>query len=54
MVDVGQQQNGRYPIVDGDHEAWPDPAYCRQVAASFSEFLEGVLRTRTPGYWLGG
>ncbi len=35
-----------------DHEAWPDPHYCTQFARSFSEFLENVLRTREPLYWL--
>ncbi len=54
MVDVSQQVNGRYPLVDGFHEAWPNPKYCRQVAGSFSEFLGKVLRTREPLYWLEG
>jgi len=53
LVDVARQENGRYPLFDGDHEAWPDPAYCKQVARSFSEFLEKVLRTRRRLYWLG-
>jgi hypothetical protein len=52
LVDVSEE-NGRYPLFDGDHEAWPDPAYCKQVANSFSEFLEQVLRTRRNLYWLG-
>lgn len=54
LVDVSRQRNGCYPIIDGYHEAWPDPAYCRQIAASFSEFLEGALRARKPAYWLRG
>lgn len=53
LVDVALQENGRYPLFDGDHEAWPDPAYCKQIASSFSEFLEQVLRTRRGLYWLG-
>jgi hypothetical protein len=53
LVDVARQENGRYPLFDGDHETWPDPAYCKQVASSFSEFLEQVLRTRRSLYWLG-
>jgi hypothetical protein len=53
-IDVGRQENGRYPLIDGYHEAWPDPKYCRQVASSFSEFLGTVLRTREPLYWLEG
>jgi len=52
LVDVARQENGLYPLFDGDHEAWPDPAYCKQVASSFSEFLENVLRTRRNLYWL--
>jgi hypothetical protein len=52
MVDVSRQEDGRYPLMDGDHEAWPDSHYCGQFARSFSEFLENVLRTREPLYWL--
>jgi hypothetical protein len=54
LIDVSRQEHGRYPIHDGDHETWPDLEYCRQFAGSFSEFLEGVLRDRSPGYWLRG
>jgi hypothetical protein len=53
LVDVSREENGHYPLFDGDHEAWPDPAYCKQIASSFSEFLEQVLRTRRSLYWLG-
>ncbi len=53
VVDVARQQNGRYPLFDGDHETWPDPAYCEQIASSFSEFLEEVLRSKGRSYWLG-
>ncbi|ADO67871.1 SMI1/KNR4 family protein [Stigmatella aurantiaca] len=52
LMDVSRQQNGHYPLIDGYHEAWPDPAYCRQIASSFAEFLERALRTREPAYWL--
>lgn len=54
LIDVSRQELGRYPIMDGDHETWPHMEYCRQFAGSFSEFLEGVLRARSPGYWLRG
>ena len=54
LVDVSRQENDRYPLFDGDHEAWPDPAYCKQVASSFSEFLEQVLHTRRSLYWIPG
>jgi hypothetical protein len=53
LVDVSRQENERYPLIDGDHEAWPDPAYCKQIAGSFSEFLEQALRTPRRLYWLG-
>ena len=53
LVDLARQENGRHPLVDGYHEAWPDPKYCGPVASSFSEFLEQVLRTRRNLYWLG-
>ena len=53
LLDVSRQENGRYPLVDGYHEAWPDPNYCGPVASCFSEFLENVLRLRRNLYWLG-
>ncbi|WP_434391761.1 SMI1/KNR4 family protein [Melittangium boletus] len=53
LVDVAPRDGGRYPLVDGYHEAWPDPKYCGPIARSFSEFLEQVLRTRRNLYWLG-
>lgn len=43
VMDVGRQENSRYPIIDCDHESWPDPEYCRQIARSFSGFLERAL-----------
>jgi cell wall assembly regulator SMI1 len=52
LVDVSRQQNGRYSIIDGWHEAWPDPDYCKQVAGSFSEFLEGALQSGGNWFWL--
>ena len=53
LVDVARQENDRYPLMDGYHEAWPNPKYCGPVASSLSEFLEQVLRTRRGLYWLG-
>jgi hypothetical protein len=52
LMDVARQKNGRYPLIDGDHEAWPDPAYCEQIASSFSEFLEDALRSDGRQFWL--
>ncbi|WNG24030.1 SMI1/KNR4 family protein [Cystobacter fuscus] len=54
LVDVSRQENGRYPLMDGYHEAWPNPEYCGPVASSFAEFLEAAMRSRRPVYWLGG
>nr|WP_239470741.1 SMI1/KNR4 family protein [Archangium violaceum] len=53
LVDVSRQENERYPLMDGYHEAWPNPEYCGPVANSFSEFLEAAMHSRRPVYWLG-
>ena len=53
LVDVSQQESGRYLLMDGYHEAWPNPEYCGLVAHSFSQFLEAAIRSRRPVYWLG-
>lgn len=52
LLDVSQQQGGRYSIRDGYNEAFPDPAYCRQIADSFSGFLDGALRSNQRWFWL--
>ena len=52
LVDVSRQENDRYPLMDGYHEAWPNPEYCGPVANSFSEFLEDVLRSKGRQFWL--
>lgn len=52
VLDVSRQVEGRYPLMDGIHEAWPDPQYCKQIASSFSEFLEQALHTRRSLYWI--
>jgi hypothetical protein len=52
VADIARLENERYPLIDADHEAWPDPAYCKQVASSFSEFLEKALRSKGRSYWL--
>ncbi|MFE8601122.1 SMI1/KNR4 family protein [Archangium violaceum] len=53
VLDVSRQVEGRYPLIDGDRETWPNPEYCTQIASSFSAFLEQVLRTRRSLHWLG-
>ncbi|HYO71787.1 MAG TPA: SMI1/KNR4 family protein [Archangium sp.] len=52
LMDVSHQENGRYPIVDGYHEMFPNPDYCKQIASSFSEFLTGALRSKGRQFWL--
>ena len=52
LVDVGGEENGRYPLVDGWHEAWPDPKQCGRIASSFAEFLEAALRSQGRPFWL--
>lgn len=52
LVDVSRREAGRYPIIDGYHEAFPDPAYCPQISASFSEFLDGALRSEGRHFYL--
>jgi hypothetical protein len=52
LVDVSRQEEGRYPIIDGYHEAFPDPEYCPQISASFSEFLRRALRSQGRHFYL--
>ncbi len=52
LIDVSKQENGRYPIIDGDHEAFPDPKYCEQISNSFSEFLDRALRSKGRQFYL--
>ncbi|MCP3102682.1 SMI1/KNR4 family protein [Myxococcus sp. K15C18031901] len=52
LLDVSHQEAGRYPIRDGYREGFPDADYCRQIAASFGEFLEGALRSEGRWFWL--
>jgi hypothetical protein len=52
VVDVSRKENGRYPLIDGYHEAWPDSEYCDPIASSFSEFLEKLLRSKGRVFYL--
>ncbi|QRK12971.1 SMI1/KNR4 family protein [Archangium violaceum] len=54
LVDVAQQDNGRYPLIVGNPKAWPDPAARARIASSFSDFLERVLRSKGRQFWLSG
>jgi hypothetical protein len=52
MVDVSQQIDGRYPVMDGWKEAWRNKEYIWPLANSFSEFLERALRSNGHPFWL--
>ncbi|RKH39769.1 SMI1/KNR4 family protein [Corallococcus sp. AB050B] len=52
FVDVSLQEGERYSIRDGYREAFPDPAYNRRIAGSFSEFLRGALHSNEEWFWL--
>jgi hypothetical protein len=52
LVDTSRQCDGRYPLIDGYHEAWPRAEYCKQIASSFSEFLEEALRSEGNPFYL--
>jgi hypothetical protein len=52
VVDVSRPQNDCYPLLDADHENWPAPAYCEQIASCFSEFLEKALRSKGRLFYL--
>ncbi len=54
LLDVGRQEQGRYPLRDGYREGFPDPLDCKQIASSFSEFLAGALRSGGHWFWLDG
>ncbi|NOK36815.1 SMI1/KNR4 family protein [Corallococcus exercitus] len=51
LLDVSQQHDGRYPLRDGFREGFPNPTQC-QISSSFSEFLEGALRSNGRWFWL--
>lgn len=54
MVDVSTHEDGRYPILDGYREGFPDPHACKRIAGSFAEFLAGALRSQGKWFWLQG
>ncbi|NTX02582.1 SMI1/KNR4 family protein [Myxococcus sp. CA040A] len=51
VLDVAQQQGGRYPLFDAFHETFPQT---KRIASSFEEFLTRALRSGGRVYWLGG
>jgi hypothetical protein len=52
LLDVSEQERGRYPLRDGYSERFPDPEFCPRIARSFSEFLAGALRSEGRWFWL--
>jgi len=52
LIDVAAQQGVHYPLLDAWHETYP--LQVRQIAASFSEFLERALASGDHLFWLGG
>jgi hypothetical protein len=53
VIDVNEQQEGYYPVIDGFHEAYGDPVECKQIANRFADFLEGALASGGRQFWLG-
>jgi hypothetical protein len=53
IIDVSAPLDGRYPIIDGFHEASLSPEECKRIADSFSQFLEQMLRHEGRAFWLG-
>ncbi|RKH47817.1 SMI1/KNR4 family protein [Corallococcus sicarius] len=52
ILDVAHPKDGRYPILDGYHETFPEGV--RPIAASFREFLEKALASGDAFFWLDG
>lgn len=52
LLNIGMQQDGCYPILDGYREAFPDPGHCTQIANSLSEFVARALRSNGHWFWL--
>jgi hypothetical protein len=51
LLDVARQDHGRYPLLDAYHGTYPQ---ARQIAASFSEFIEAALNSHNRFFWLRG
>ncbi|NOK22075.1 SMI1/KNR4 family protein [Corallococcus carmarthensis] len=51
LVDVAQRR-GPYPMRDGYHGTFPDPAHTKVIATSFGEFLEKALTSGDDFFWL--
>ncbi len=51
-IDVSRKANGHYPVHDCFHELLPGDPQNKQIAYSFSDFLERALRSGGHLYWL--
>lgn len=51
-IDVSQTASGRYPVHDCFHELLPGAPQDKQIAHSFSDFLERALHSQGRRYWL--
>ncbi|WP_242592634.1 SMI1/KNR4 family protein [Corallococcus exiguus] len=49
LVDVANQVDGRYVLLDAFHETYP---VVEQISASFGEFLEKALASGNEYFWL--
>jgi len=52
IIDVNAPIDGRYPIIDGFHEAMLGHEECKRIAGSFSQFLEQILLHEGRAFWL--
>ncbi|WP_257459895.1 SMI1/KNR4 family protein [Archangium lipolyticum] len=52
LVNVDRTLNARHPIIDGWNEGFSHPEDCKQIAGSFSEFLEAALSSGGRKFWL--
>lgn len=50
VADVSRQGDGCYPLLDAFHESFP--ADVREIAPSFSTWLERTLRSGNQLWWL--
>jgi len=53
IIDVSAPSEGRYPIIDGFHEAMLSSEECKRISGSFSHFLEQLLLHEGRAFWLG-
>lgn len=52
VVDVGNQVEGCYPVIDGFRDFYLEPGACRQIERCFADFLERAMGSKGQYYWL--